>query len=134
MKATSLRKPAEYQDPEANSNAKLATNLAYIFATSRFAHYLKQIVHEKIGSSVTSKGMQDELHAWVMNYVEPDPANAGEADLARRPLSAAEVIVEDDEENPGFYKARFFLTPHYKLEGMTIAMSLVSKLPSEREG
>jgi type VI secretion system protein ImpC len=134
FKATSLRKPVVYEDPEATSNAKLATNLSYIFATSRFAHYLKHIVRNKIGTSVTADKLQSELHAWIKNYVEEDAANASERGLAERPLSAAEVVVEDDEENPGFYKARFYLTPHYKLEGMTIAMSLVSKLPSEREG
>lgn len=134
FKATSLRKPVEYDDPEATSNAKLATNLSYIFATSRFAHYLKHIVRNKIGSSATAEKLKDELHRWIMQYVEPSPAGATEAALARRPLSNAEVVVEADEENPGFYKARFSLTPHYKLEGMTIAMSLVSRLPSEREG
>lgn len=134
FKATSLRKPVEYDDHEATSNAKLATNLSYIFATSRFAHYLKHIVRNKIGASVSAEKLQRDLHKWVNDYVEPDPMGASEADLARRPLSGAEVVVEDDEENPGFYKARFSLTPHYKLEGMTIAMSLVSRLPSEREG
>lgn len=133
FKATSLRKPVIYDDPEATSNAKLATNLSYIFATSRFAHYLKHIVRNKIGASVTSDRMQTDLQRWINNYIEPNSNTASERDMAERPLSSAEVVVEDDEENPGFFKARFYLTPHYKLEGMTIGLSLVSRLPSERE-
>lgn len=133
FKATSLRKPVAYDDPEATSNAKLATNLSYIFATSRFAHYLKHIVRNKIGASVTRDRMQTDLQRWVNNYIEPNPNTASERDMAERPLSGAEVTVEEDEENPGFYKARFYLTPHYKLEGMEIGLSLVSRLPSERE-
>lgn len=122
-----------YDDAEATSNAKLATNLSYIFATSRFAHYLKHIVRNKIGAAVTSDRMQTDLQRWINNYIEPNPNTASERDMAERPLSSAEVVVEDDEENPGFFKARFYLTPHYKLEGMTIGLSLVSRLPSERE-
>ncbi len=133
FKATSLRKPVEYDTAEATSNAKLATNLSYIFATSRFAHYLKHIVRNKIGASVTKDRMQTDLQRWINNYVEPNPATASDKDMAERPLSGAEVTVESDEENPGYYKARFYLTPHYKLEGMEIALSLVSRLPSERE-
>lgn len=132
FKATSLRKPQEYDDPEATSNAKLATNISYIFAVSRFAHYLKHIVRNKIGASVTRDGLQAELQRWINNYVEPQPQHATQEALAKRPLSKAEVTVEEDEENPGFYKARFYLSPHYKLEGMTIGLSLVSRLPSER--
>lgn len=132
FKATSLRKPVEYDTAEATSNAKLATNLSYIFATSRFAHYLKHIVRNKIGASVTEERMQTDLQRWINNYVEPNPSTASEKDMAEKPLSGAEVTVEEDEENPGYYKARFYLTPHYKLEGMEIGLSLVSRLPSER--
>ncbi len=134
FKASSLRKPVQYDDPEATSNAKLATNMSYMLATSRFAHYLKHIVRNKLGSSVTKDRLQTDLQRWINSYVEPSPNTASERGLAERPLSAAEVTIEEDEETPGYYKARFYLKPHYKLEGMTIGLSLVSRLPSEREG
>ena len=134
FKATSLKEPVKYDDPDATSNAKLATNLSYIFATSRFAHYLKHIVRNKIGASTTRGAMERDLQKWINIYVEPNPETASEEDLATRPLSAARVQVEDDEENPGFYKARFHLSPHYKLEGMTISLSLVSRLPGKEGG
>ena len=69
-----------------------------------------------------------------MNYVHADPANATEEAKARKPLAAAEVVVEDVEDDPGYYRAQFFLRPHYQLEGLTVSLRLVSRLPSEKKG
>ena len=68
-----------------------------------------------------------------MNYVEPDPTNATEEAKALRPLAAAEVVVEEIKEDPGYYSAKFFLRPHYQLEGLTVSLRLVSKLPSAKK-
>jgi type VI secretion system protein ImpC len=68
-----------------------------------------------------------------MNYVDADPANSSQETKARRPLAAAEVIVEDIEGNPGYYQAKFFLRPHFQLEGLTVSLRLVAKLPSIKE-
>ena len=68
-----------------------------------------------------------------MNYVDGDPTNSSEAIKAMKPLAAAEVVVEEVEENPGYYTAKFFLRPHYQLEGLTVSLRLVSKLPSVKE-
>jgi len=125
-----LHKPAEYDDPDATANDNLGSRLPYIFATSRFAHFLKCIVRDKIGSLKEREDMEKWLNNWIMNYVEPDPHNATEEAKARRPLAAAEVVVEDVEGNPGYYSAKFFLRPHYQLEGLTASLRLVSKLPS----
>jgi len=130
--AQSLHKPAEYDDPDATANARLAARLPYIFAVSRFAHYLKAIVRDKIGSFKEKEDMQTWLNNWIMNYVEPDPANASEEAKARRPLAAAEVRIEENEEDPGYYRAYFYLRPHYQLEGLTVSLRLVSKLPSQK--
>lgn len=130
--AQSLQKPAEYDDPDATANANLAARLPYLFAVSRFAHYLKAIVRDKIGSFKERDDMEKWLNKWIMNYVEPSPANAGEADKARKPLAAAEVVVEEVEGNPGYYRSKFFLRPHYQLEGLTVSLRLVSRLPSEK--
>jgi len=69
-----------------------------------------------------------------MKYVDGDPKNSSEATKARLPLAGAEVQVFPDEENPGYYAARFYLRPHYQLEGMDIGMSLVSRLPNQQGG
>ncbi|CAN5315939.1 type VI secretion system contractile sheath large subunit [soil metagenome] len=132
--AQSLHKPAEYDDPDATSNAKLAANLPYIFATSRFAHYLKQMARDKIGSFKEREDMQRWLQDWIMNYVDGDPAHSSESTKAMRPLASAEVIVEEVEGNPGYYQSKFFLRPHYQLEGLSVSLRLVSKLPSAKAG
>jgi len=74
--------------------------------------------------------MQRWLNNWVMNYVDGDPANSSQESKARRPLAAAEVVVEDVEGNPGYYQAKFFLRPHFQLEGLTVSLRMVAKLPS----
>lgn len=130
--AQSLQKPAEYEDPDATANANLAARLPYLFTTCRFAHYLKAIVRDKIGSFKEREDMEKWLNSWIMRYVEPNPASASEEDKARKPLAAAEVIVEEVEGNPGYYNSKFFLRPHYQLEGLTVSLRLVSKLPSQK--
>ena len=130
--AQSLQKPAVYDDPDATANANLAARLPYLFAVSRFAHYLKAIVRDKIGSFKEREDMEKWLNKWIMNYVEPNPATASEEDKARKPLAAAEVVVEEVEGDPGYYNSKFFLRPHYQLEGLTVSLRLVSKLPSQK--
>jgi type VI secretion system protein ImpC len=130
--AQSMHKPAEYDDPDATANANLAARLPYLFATCRFAHYLKCIVRDKIGSFKEKDEMQRWLQDWILNYVDGDPAHSTETTKAQHPLAAAEVIVEDVEGNPGYYNSRFYLRPHYQLEGLTVSLRLVSKLPSAK--
>lgn len=132
--AQSLQKPAEYDDPDATANARLAARLPYLFACCRFAHYLKCIVRDKVGSFTSRNEMEDWLNTWIMNYVDGDPANSSQETKSRKPLAAAEVQVAEIEDNPGYYAAKFFLRPHYQLEGLTVSLRLVSKLPSLKKG
>jgi len=131
--AQSLQKPAEYYDADATANANLSARLPYLFACSRFAHYLKCIVRDKVGGFKEREDMQRWLNEWIMNYVDADPSNSSQETKARRPLAAAEVVVEDIEGNPGYYGAKFFLRPHFQLEGLTVSLRLVAKLPSLKE-
>jgi type VI secretion system protein ImpC len=128
--AQSMQKPFEYDDPDATANANLAARLPYLFACCRFAHYLKCIVRDKIGSFKEREDMHRWLNNWIMNYVDGDPANSSEITKAQKPLAAAEVVVEEVEGNPGYYSSKFYLRPHYQLEGLTVSLRLVSKLPS----
>lgn len=128
--AQSLHKPAEYYDPDATANARLSARLPYLFACCRFAHYLKCIVRDKVGSFREREDMERWLNEWIMNYVDGDPANSTQETKARKPLAAAEVVVEEVADNPGYYTSKFFLRPHYQLEGLTVSLRLVSKLPS----
>ncbi|MDQ2779481.1 MAG: type VI secretion system contractile sheath large subunit, partial [Pseudomonadota bacterium] len=131
--AQSLQKPFEYDDPDATANANLAARLPYMFACNRFAHYLKCIVRDKIGTFKERADMEKYLNNWIMNYVDGDPANSSEATKAQKPLAAAEVFVEEVPGNPGYYSSKFFLRPHYQLEGLTVSLRLVSKLPSQKQ-
>jgi type VI secretion system protein ImpC len=130
--AQSLQQPAEYEDPDATANAALAARLPYLFASCRFAHYLKCIVRDKVGSFKERDDMERWLNNWILQYVDGDPANSSESTKARKPLAAAEVRVQEVEGSPGYYTSQFFLRPHYQLEGLTVSLRLVSRLPSEK--
>ncbi|MEM1436267.1 MAG: type VI secretion system contractile sheath large subunit [Pseudomonadota bacterium] len=130
--AQSLQKPAEYDDPDATANANLAARFPYMFASCRFAHYLKCMVRDKVGSMTSRAEMERWLNDWIMQYVDGDPENSTQATKARRPLAAAEVVVAEVEGNPGYYSSNFYLRPHYQLEGLSVSLRLVSRLPSEK--
>ena len=131
--AQSLQKPTEYDDPDATANAALAARLPYLFACNRFAHYLKCMVRDKVGSfkDARSDGALAE---------RVDPAirrwRSGQLDRGHQGASGRsprrEVVVEEVEGAPGYYQSKFFLKPHYQLEGLTVSLRLVSKLPSEK--
>jgi type VI secretion system protein ImpC len=130
--AQSVHQPAEYDDPAATANANLGARLPYIFATSRFAHYLKCIVRDKVGGFTSAASMQRFLQNWILNYVDGDPEGSSDVVKATHPLAAAEVVVTENKSNPGYYNAQFFLRPHYQLEGLSLSLRLVSELPSQR--
>ena len=117
-------------DPDAQSNERLSANLPYLFPVSRFAHYLKAIARDKVGSFKERADMQIWLTEWINRYVLANPAFADDKARAKRPLAAAEVQVDSVEGRPGYYNARFYLRPHYQLEGINASLRLVSELPS----
>jgi len=132
--AQTLQKPTEYVDPDATANAELSARLPYLLATCRFAHYLKCMVRDKIGTFKEREDMENWLNKWIEQYIDISPTTSTEETKARKPLAAAEVVVEEVEGNPGYYTSKFFLRPHYQLEGLTVSLRLVSKLPSAKKG
>lgn len=124
-----VNNPQEYDNPEATANARLSARLPYIFATCRFAHYLKCIVRDKIGSFKERADMEKWLGDWISQYVTTDP-NAADDVKAKYPLAEAKVEVSEVEGNPGYYSAKFYLRPHYQLEGLTTSLRLVTKVPT----
>ncbi|WP_299767770.1 type VI secretion system contractile sheath large subunit [uncultured Tateyamaria sp.] len=117
-------------DPDAQANERLSANLPYLFPVSRFAHYLKAIARDKVGTFKERADMQVWLSEWINRYVLANTAMADDTAKAKRPLAAAEVEVDSVEGRPGYYNARFFLRPHYQLEGINASLRLVSELPS----
>jgi len=124
----SCQKAKKYDTDAANANARLSTQLQYILATSRFAHYLKVIMRDKIGSFMTRADCEYYLNRWINNYVV-DPKNVGQAEKARRPLSEARVDVREIPGKPGCYRAVAFLKPHFQLDELTVSLRLVADLP-----
>jgi type VI secretion system protein ImpC len=127
--AQTLNRPKAYENADATANANLSARLPYIFASCRFAHYLKCMVRDWVGGSREAEQLQRDLHNWVMQYVDGSPTTSSEETKARLPLKDAKIEVIPDEENPGYYKGKFMFVPHYQLEGMDIALSMVSRLP-----
>jgi type VI secretion system protein ImpC len=127
--AQSLQKPQEYDDPAATANANLAARLPYLFASCRFAHYLKCMVRDKIGSSMTKAQLQSWLQMWLDRFIDGSPDTSSDAYKASHPLSEGQVVIEEDESNPGYYSSKIFLKPHYQLEGLTVSLRLVSRMP-----
>ena len=128
VSAQSLQAPATYADPHATANAMLAARLPYLLACCRFAQYLKCMVRDKVGSSMSRAQLTEWLQAWLLDYIDGSPTTSSDAWKAAHPLSAAEVTLEEREGAPGQYEARFMLQPHYQLEGMSVALRLVSRL------
>ena len=131
--AQSIYKPKKFFGKDgvaATASDNLKSRLPYMFAVSRFAHYLKCMVRDKIGSTKEKDELKRWLSEWITEYVDGNPQTSSEETKARRPLSEASVEVFENEENPGYYMARFYLRPHYQLEAMDIGLSLVSRLPA----
>ena len=127
--AQTVHKPAVYENAAATANANLSARLPYIFASCRFAHYLKCMVRDWIGGTREERELERDLSDWVMQYVDGSPELSTEVTKAKLPLKAAKIEVLPDPENPGFYKGKFMFVPHYQLEGMDVSLSMVSRLP-----
>ncbi|HIJ88268.1 MAG TPA: type VI secretion system contractile sheath large subunit [Desulfuromonadales bacterium] len=121
-------KQKTYATDAANANAKLSSQLQYIMATSRFAHYLKSMMRDKIGSFMTRKDAQTFLNNWINKFVILNE-DASQEDKARYPLSEARVDVTEIAGKPGCYRAVAFLKPHFQLDELTVSLRLVANLP-----
>jgi type VI secretion system protein ImpC len=129
----SSNKAKLYDSDLANANARLSAQLQYIMAVSRFAHYLKSMMRDKIGSFMSRVQAERFLNNWISNYVTLDD-NAGQEVKARYPLREARVEVTEIPGKPGAYKAVAFLRPHYQLDELTVSLRLVAELPLPAKG
>ncbi|HEV7238636.1 MAG TPA: type VI secretion system contractile sheath large subunit [Thermoanaerobaculia bacterium] len=122
------QKPKQYDTDSANANARISARLPYLLAASRFAHYLKVICRDKIGSFQTKDTLQMYLNRWMGMYVLGTD-DAGQELKAQFPLREARVDVFDIAGKPGAYRAVAFLRPHFQLEELTASIRLVAELP-----
>jgi type VI secretion system protein ImpC len=130
MGAQSCQKPKTYFDPAANANAELSAKFNLIMCNSRFAHYLKVMARDKIGSFMEKTDCAKWLNDWIVNYCV-DPQGASDETKARKPLADAKVEVREVAGKPGWYEAVAYLRPHYQLETLTTSMRLVAEVPKK---
>jgi len=131
MGTQSCQKPKTYFDPAANANAELSTKLNYIMCIARFAHYLKVMARDKIGSFMERGDCERWLNDWISNFVVSNPENVGDKIKAEKPLSAAKVEVREVKGKPGWYEAVAWLRPHFQLETLSTSMRLVAEVPKK---
>jgi len=124
----SAQKQKMYNTEAANANARLSTQLPYILAISRFAHYLKAMMRDKVGSYMSKSECQDFLNTWILQYVVGND-NVSAAVKAQRPLREAKIEVAEVPGKPGVYRAVAFLKPHFQLDELSISLRLVADLP-----
>lgn len=124
----SAQKPKTYNTDAANANARLSSQLPYIFSASRIAHYMKSIMRDKIGSFASRDSVESFLNTWLAQYVLLDDSASQEA-KAKYPLREARVDVVEVPGKPGVYRAAAFLRPHFQLDELTISLRLVAELP-----
>ena len=129
--ANSTQKPALYDTADATANSRINARLPYIFLLSRIAHYLKLIQRENIGTTKDRRLLELELNTWVRGLVT-EMTDPGDALQASHPLRDANVVVEDIEDNPGFFRVKLFAVPHFQVEGMDVNLSLVSRMPKAK--
>jgi type VI secretion system protein ImpC len=125
----SAQKAKVYDKDAATANARISAQLPYIFAVSRFAHYLKTMMRDKIGGYMSKTDAQMFLNNWISNYVVAND-DASQAVKAKRPLKEARVDVQEDPRKPGVYRAIAFLRPHFQLDELSVSMRLVAELPA----
>jgi type VI secretion system protein ImpC len=124
-----LTKPKKYDNDAANANALISARLPYILAASRFAHYFKVMLRDKVGSFESASTIQDYLQSWIGKYILLDD-NASHQSKARFPLREARVEVTEVAGSPGEYTAIAYLRPHFQLEEISASIRLVAALPS----
>jgi len=129
----SANKPRKYDSDLANANARLSSQLQYILTTSRFAHYLKAIVRDKVGSFMSRTECQQFLQTWINQYVVGSD-NVGMNIKASHPLREARIDVVEVPGSPGTYRAIAYLRPHFQLEGLGMSLRLVAELPASAGG
>jgi type VI secretion system protein ImpC len=125
----SLHQPAVYDDPDATASSALAARLPYLLASCRFVHYLKCNARDRVGSFTIREDLERRLSDWMLQYVDHDPTSSSEISRALKPLADAQIVLEPVEGNPASYRAILYIRPRYQLEGLTVSLRLVFKLP-----
>jgi len=123
----STQKPTEYSTAEATANSQISSMLQYVLCASRFAHYLKILGRNRLGTYATEQELQQDLRKWISAYVTPNTTGSAEM-KARCPLREANIEVSEIPNAPGKFKLIMHLLPHYQLDGLSASLKLVMKV------
>lgn len=123
------RKRPIYQDAEASTNARLSTQLQYLLTVSRFAHYLRCMVRDRLGTFTSRADCQNWLNAWLTNYVSPKD-DLSITEKAKYPLRDGRVEVTEAPGKPGVYVAAVYLRPQFQLEELSVSLRVIVELPA----
>lgn len=129
--AHSTQKPAVFDTRDAAANSRINARLPYVFLLSRIAHHLKLIQRENIGTTKDRRLLELELNTWIRSLVTV-MTTPGDDLQSSHPLREARVVVEDIEDNPGFFRVALFIVPHFQIEGMDVSLSLTSQMPKAK--
>jgi type VI secretion system protein ImpC len=131
--AQSLARPRTYQNnPEATASSKISVQLPFLFAASRFAHYIKVMVRDRIGGYISNEDLMRWVNDWIADYVDTNSLNSSEEEKAKRPLSGARISIDgNDHRNPGYHSVDMDIRPQYQFEEMDVGLRLVTKLPRQ---
>ncbi|MBR8233191.1 type VI secretion system contractile sheath large subunit [Burkholderia sp. AU42008] len=130
--AHSTQHPRVFDPRGAAANSRINARLPYVFLLSRIAHYLKLIQRENIGTTRDSRLLELELNTWIKSLVT-EMTDPGDDLQAAHPLREASVSVQDIEDNPGFFRIKLFIVPHFQVEGVDINLSLISQMPKAKQ-
>jgi type VI secretion system protein ImpC len=125
---SSVQRPKKYDTAHATASAKLSSQIPYLMASSRIAHYMKVICRDKVGSFMSREDCSNFLNRWITQYVLLSDT-AAPNEKAQRPLREARIDVTDDKARPGCYKAIAYLRPHFQLDDIGVSLRLVADLP-----
>ncbi len=125
--AQTVKKPTQYQNPKATENEELSARLPYVFLLSRFSHYIKKMIYEWVGTNMDREGLQVAMNEWIMQYT--CARASGEEAKKEKPLADARIDIEEIPGKPGYFHAKAYLEPHIQLEGVTVDLGVVSKVP-----
>jgi type VI secretion system protein ImpC len=126
--AQTVQKSKKYDRPEATANAAISARLPYVMASSRFAHYLKIMGRDKIGSFMEASDVEVWLNRWILNYINGN-ANSGQEMKSKYPLAEAKITVAEIPGQPGSYNAVAWLRPWLQMEELTASLRMVAKIP-----
>jgi len=125
----STQRPLKFDQADATASAKLGSQIPYLMASNRIAHYLKAMCRDKIGSFMSREECEIFLNRFVMRYVVDSDVADSEI-KAKFPLRAAQITVTEDRAKPGVYKAVAHLRPHFQLDAIGVSLRLVAELPT----